>query len=99
MMVDLGIVGLLLYMWLFLSVSIVAVRAQFSGTAPLARWVSFFMVTTILMNIDESTSMAASTFTALMPSAMLEVAMWNARRTNALARPSVAPTRPGVEAG
>jgi O-antigen ligase len=99
MMVDLGIVGLLLYLWLFISVSIVALRAQFAGTAPLARWVSFFVLITMLMNIDESPSMAASIFTALMPSAMLEVALWKARRSNTVARPSVALTRRGVEAG
>lgn len=98
MLVDLGIVGLLAYLWLFASTIFLAFKARSSGTAPLARWVLFFMLINVLMNIDEDTSMAASLFTALMPTAMLEVGLWNARRRNAIARPRWAPGPSGLEA-
>ena len=87
MMVDLGIVGLVFYLWLFSSTTFLALKALYSGTLPLARWVLFFMLLNVLMNIDEDTSMNASVFTALMPSAMLEVGIWNARRKAAMRRP------------
>jgi exopolysaccharide production protein ExoQ len=98
MMVDLGIVGLLLYLWLFSSTIFLGLKALYSGTLPLARWVLFFMLINVLMNIDEDTSMIASMFTALMPSAMLEVGIWSARRKAASRRPQWAIKHPDGEA-
>jgi exopolysaccharide production protein ExoQ len=86
MMVDLGVVGLLMYLWLFLFTFILALKANVSGKAPLARWVLFFLLIIVLMNLDEDTSMPASLCTTLMPLAMIEVGMWNALRKNGKVR-------------
>jgi hypothetical protein len=75
------IVGLLLFVWLLTRMTFLALKALLSGTLPLARWILFFMLINVLMNLDESALMTACVFTVMMPSAMIEVGLWHHRRT------------------
>ena len=100
-MLQIGVIGLLPYAWVWGSLIIFSFIAWRQHSLPEARWILMFMLINLLLNLDEGPLPYPDQFTVLMPGAILLIRNWRRERTFALAtarrrpvmRPSYAPAR------
>lgn len=84
-MLQTGVLGILLYVWLWTRIIRLALKAWYSGTLPVAIWVLLLMLTNVLVNLDEGPLPWADDFTAVGVSALISVEVWNQRRQRDIA--------------
>jgi len=82
---QVGIVGLALYGWLWIQIIRLAIRANRAGTLPVVTWILLFMLINVLVNLDEGPLPWADDFTAMAPAALLSVSIWEEKRRRAIA--------------
>lgn len=80
---QLGIVGLGIYVMLWGRIIYDAARAAAKGNAPEAVWVLLYMLVNMLLNMDEGPLPYPDQFTALMPATL--IFLWKWRQTQARA--------------
>ena len=73
---QIGVIGLALYMWIWGKVVYVAWLARNDASAPEASWILLFMFINIVLNTDEGPLPYPDQFTLLMPGAMIFLAGW-----------------------
>jgi len=73
---QIGLVGLALYLWIWGKVIYVAWLARNDRQAPEASWILLFMFINIVLNTDEGPLPYPDQFTLLMPGAMIFLAAW-----------------------
>jgi exopolysaccharide production protein ExoQ len=95
-LLQIGIIGLLLYVWVWGSLITFAFIAWRERSLPEARWILLFMLINMLLNLDEGPLPYPDQFTVLMPGAILLICNW--RRQRAFAR-AAARRRPVMRAG
>jgi exopolysaccharide production protein ExoQ len=79
-LVELGIVGLVAYLFMWGRVTARAFGAQRSGSLREVRWVLLFMLINVLLNLDEGPMPYSNGFTMLMPGALLALGVWHGRQ-------------------
>jgi hypothetical protein len=84
-MLQIGIVGIVLYAWVWGSIIANSIRGWWSGTLPEARWLLLFMLINMLLNLDEGPLPYPDQFTVLMPGAILLLSSWRRERSLAIA--------------
>ena len=84
-MLQIGLVGLVLYAWVWGSIIVFSLLAWREGTLPEARWILLFMLINILLNLDEGPLPYPDQFTVLMPGAILSLRNWRRERAFRLA--------------
>jgi O-antigen ligase len=84
-MLQVGIPGLLAYVWMWGSVIYYAACAARRGNAPEAIWILLYMTMNVLLNMDEGPLPYPDQFSAMMPIAM--IFLWHWRRRNLDVRP------------
>ena len=94
---QIGVVGVALYLWVWGKTIILSLRASASGGPPEAKWILLFMLINVLLNLDEGPLPYPDQFTVMMPGAILLLEQWRQGRA-ALARgkrggPRFEPTR------
>jgi len=94
-MLQIGVIGLLLYAWVWGSIIFLSLRAWWEGSLPEAKWILLFMLINTLLNLDEGPLPYPDQFTVLMPGTILLLASWRRQRAYRLAglRHGRAPSR------
>jgi O-antigen ligase len=87
-LLQIGIPGLLIYLWMWASVVFFAVKALRRDKAPEAAWILMFMVVNVLLNLDEGPLPYPDQFTAMLPPTLIFLHNWR------LANRSSEPVRP-----
>ncbi len=77
---QIGVVGLILYTWIWGSIIGYSLLARWEGTLPEARWLLLFMLINLLLNLDEGPLPYPDQFTVLMPGAILLLRNWRRER-------------------
>lgn len=75
--VQIGLVGLALYMFLWGRVAARAAAAYRLGGVRESRWILLFMLVNYVLNLDEGPLPFPDEFTMLMPGALLTVGLWH----------------------
>ena len=78
--VELGLVGLVLYLALWSRVTLRGLAAHRRGGVTEARWILLFMLVNAVLNLDEGPLPYPDEFTMLMPGALLTLGVWHERR-------------------
>jgi len=92
---QIGIVGLVVYMYMWVQIIVRAWRAKSDPTFPEAFWILLFMITNILLNTDEGPLPYPDQFTLLMPGVIISLALWTRRQqTNGKTRSLVSRKSP-----
>jgi O-antigen ligase len=78
--VQIGLVGLGLYLALWGLVIWRAIGAARAGTLREARWVLLFMLVNVTLNLDEGPMPFPDEFTLLMPGALVTLGLWHDRQ-------------------
>ena len=90
-LLQLGIVGLILYMGMWASILTRAVRHARNGTLPEAVWMLLFMTVNILLNIDEGPLPYPDEFTLFV--AMSTIVLWRTPQRRPTRRPIIPAAR------
>ncbi len=87
-LVELGVVGLAAYLFLWARVAVRALAATQAGALREARWIVLFMLVNVVLNLDEGPMPYANGFSMMSPGALLTLGLWRAgqRRSAAQAR-------------
>ena len=75
---QIGFVGLALYVWVWGKTIILSFRALPDRSLPEAKWILLFMLINVLLNMDEGPLPYPDQFTVMMPSALLLLEKWRA---------------------
>ena len=89
--VQIGLVGLALYMVLWGRVTLRGLAAYRYGGPPESRWVLLFMLVNYVLNLDEGPLPFPDEFTMLMPGALITLGVWHQARRTQLARLALLP--------
>ena len=84
-LLQIGIVGLLLYVWVWGSLIKNSLVAWWQKSLPEARWILLFMLVNLLLNMDEGPLPYPDQFTVLMPGSILLLRSWQRERKFAAA--------------
>ncbi len=84
-MLQIGVVGLVLYFWVWSSIIGNSLVAWWQRTLPEARWLLLFMLVNLLLNLDEGPLPYPDQFTVLMPGSILLLRNWRRERVFAAA--------------
>jgi O-antigen ligase len=84
-LLQIGVVGLLLYVWVWSSIIGNSLVAWWQRTLPEARWLLLFMLVNLLLNMDEGPLPYPDQFTVLMPGSILLLRSWRRERAFAAA--------------
>jgi O-antigen ligase len=84
-MLQIGLVGLVLYAWVWSSIVVFSLWAWREGSLPEARWILLFMLINVLLNLDEGPLPYPDQFTVLMPGAILLLRNWRHERAHRVA--------------
>jgi len=84
-MLQIGIVGLLLYVWVWGGIIKNSLVAWWRKSLPEARWILLFMLVNLLLNMDEGPLPYPDQFTVLMPGSILLLRSWQRERKFAAA--------------
>jgi exopolysaccharide production protein ExoQ len=76
-LVELGPVGLILYLAAWSRVLRWAVAAWRAGAVRESRWIVLFMLTNIVLNLDEGPMPYPNEFSMLMPAALATLSLWH----------------------
>ena len=79
-LVELGAVGLVAYLFMWGRVIARACGAAWAGTLREAPWVLLFMLINVVLNLDEGPMPYSNGFTMLMPGALLALGAWQGQR-------------------
>lgn len=79
-MLQIGFVGLVLYVWVWGSIIGNSLVAWWQRSLPEARWLLLFMLINLLLNLDEGPLPYPDQFTVLMPGAILLLRNWRRER-------------------
>jgi exopolysaccharide production protein ExoQ len=79
-MLQIGLIGLALYAWVWGSIVWNSLLAWWEGTLPEARWILLFMFINVILNLDEGPLPYPDQFTVLMPSVILALKNWRRER-------------------
>ena len=78
-LVEIGVVGLAAYLFMWGRVAWRAALASRAGTLRESRWVILFMLMNVVLNIDEGPMPYSNGFTLLMPGALMALDAWHRR--------------------
>ena len=84
-LLQIGVVGFLLYVWVWSGIIGNSLVAWWQRTLPEARWLLLFMLVNLLLNMDEGPLPYPDQFTVLMPGAILLLRSWRRERKFAAA--------------
>lgn len=73
---EIGLVGLALYAWIWGRIIILAVASSRRARLPVASWVLLFLVVMALLNLDEGTLPYPDQFALLMPGVLCSLEVW-----------------------
>jgi O-antigen ligase len=76
-MLQIGVLGIALYGWLWVRVLRLGWKAWQSGTLPIAAWIILFMMVNLMVNLDEGPLPWADEFTAAGPAVLITLERWN----------------------
>ncbi len=76
-MLQIGLLGIGLYAWLWARILLLGFRAWRSGSLPTTAWIILFMMINLMVNLDEGPLPWADEFTAAGPSALIALERWN----------------------
>lgn len=94
-MLQIGVVGLALYVAVWSGMIVRSVKAIRQGIAPESYWILIFMIMNLILNLDEGPLPYPDQFTMMMPLSLIYLAIWRARqpRATSLVTRRVAPHR------
>jgi exopolysaccharide production protein ExoQ len=76
---EIGLVGLAFYAWIWLRVTALAIAALLRSQLPVASWILCYMVIICVLNLDEGTLPYPDQFAVLMPGIICTLEAWRSQ--------------------